>query len=134
MSVVQNHTSRISGTSSKKPPSETSFWKGFWFQTRPKIEKKWSRNRYKNQLDFSSGFLPIWAPFWSLRATLKSHIFQVFSDLLSPLGHLGSKRVSKVLQDTSGGRFFKNLAPFWGRFWKKIKDLKHNLPRFSNNF
>ena len=40
---------------------------------------------------------------------------------------LGAKRVTKVLQDTSRSRFFKNLVPFWGAFWK-------NFQRFSNTF
>ena len=36
-----------------------------------------------------------------------------------------------MLQDSSRGRFFKNLVSFWSRFWKKIKDFQ---TRFQYNF
>mgnify|MGYP001460971587 CR=1 FL=1 len=52
----------------------------------------------------------------SPRATLKLIIFHQFLLLVSLLGHLGAKRVPKVLQDSSRGRFSLNLVPFWGRF------------------
>ena len=41
--------------------------------------------------------------------------------LLSILSYLGAKRVPKVLQDSSGGRFFKNFVPFWSEFSKQFQ-------------
>ena len=66
--------------------------------------------------DFSS----IWAPFGSPRATLKLRIFHQILLLASLLGHLGAKRVPKVLQGSSRGRFSKNLVPFWAQCWKEF--------------
>ena len=63
----------------------------------------------------------------SPRAAPKLIIFHKILLLASLLGHLGAKRVPKVLQDSSRGRFFKNLVSFWGRFWKKFQ-------RFPNAF
>ena len=111
--VVQNHTSRIFAKRLKKLPWDPSFWRGFWNQNRPNIKKKWFRNLYKNQVDFSSDFESILAPFWTSWATPKSIIFHQSLLLVSLLGHLGAKRAPKVLQDGSGGRYSKNLVPFW---------------------
>ena len=78
--------------------------------------KKSFRNRSKNSFNFWQVFLSILAPFWTLRATLKFDIFEVFWLLLSVLGHLGAKMVPEVLQGSSGGRFFKNFYHFWVDF------------------
>ena len=36
----------------KKQPKDSSFWRGFWSQNRPKIKKKSFRNRYEKSFKF----------------------------------------------------------------------------------
>ena len=56
-------------------------------------------------IDFGSIFDPTGHP--------KIDFFHQFLLLVPLLGHLGAKRVPKVLQDSSRGRFPKNCVPFW---------------------
>ena len=114
-SIVPNHTSRIFATRLKKWSSDPSFWIGFWSQNGSNIEKRWFRNRFKNHCNFPSDFSSILALHWTPQTTLKFSIFHDLSLLVSLLGHLGAKRVPKVLQDGSGGRFSKNLETFWAK-------------------
>ena len=98
--------------------SETPHLGCFWNQHLPKIKKKSFRNRYRNQIDFQSNNFPIWAPFWTLRATLKFCIFRAFWVLFSLLGHFGAKRVPTSAPRQLPRSNFQGFNTILGRFLK----------------
>ena len=124
-SLYYRSKSHIQHISNKveKPPSEISFWRGFWDQNRLKIKKKSFRNRCKKSYNFQDDFVSIFTPFWAPWATHKSYIFQLFELLLSLPRHLGAKRNPRVLQESARAPFLKtwdrceyDFGPFFHRF------------------
>ena len=74
--------------------------------------------------------------------------FYVLASILDPPGdpnlsffvfflsccQLGSKRVSKVLQDPPGGRFFINFLAFWGSIFEDFLDLGKKINEWMNEW
>ena len=83
--VVQNHTSRKFSTRLKKCPWDPSFWRGFWIQTRPKINKKGFRNHKA---------IPWW-PQNHTKAAKIGHKSQKSSKLLNFLNWFETRRLLK---------------------------------------